>query len=326
MNMLCMLCGKPSNEHQRDPVTGGGSDFFDCPNCGRYLHIDFFAQLVEKNKIVISSFLFETNRHDNHSTAYITLDEQTINQILRDEKIPKTAMQKIEKLLLYFYKKTEHIGQEHYVSSETPLSIAYAKNYNELSNMYQTMDELGWLRDFKPLYADNELSEGVIVLSIAGLTRAEELLSSSRDTGNVTPTICYDAFISHASEDKAGYVDSLVEKLREGGYSCFYDKDAILWGDSLVEQINSGLAKSKVVIVVLSDHFMKKEWPTSELEAVLAMVVSQKTRILPILHNISYDDMCAKYPLLATRLCKDSSRHSLDDIAAEFGKVMERMG
>jgi len=80
----------------------------------------------------------------------------------------------------------------------------------------------------------------------------------------------YDVFISHASEDKADFVNPLVEKLQEGGIAVWYDSLEMQWGKSLREQIDNGIKRSKFAIVVLSKNFFNKQWPKRELDGILA--------------------------------------------------------
>ena len=54
----------------------------------------------------------------------------------------------------------------------------------------------------------------------------------------------YDFFISHASEDKEGFVRQLVEALRSKDVEFWYDEITIGWGDSLRRKIDQGLANT----------------------------------------------------------------------------------
>lgn len=53
----------------------------------------------------------------------------------------------------------------------------------------------------------------------------------------------YDVFISHASEDKKSFVEPLCERLENEKIKLWYDKNEILWGDSIVRKINQGQSK-----------------------------------------------------------------------------------
>lgn len=68
----------------------------------------------------------------------------------------------------------------------------------------------------------------------------------------------YDAFISHASEDKDDLVRPLAEELIKNGLSIWYDEFKLKVGDSLRRSIDAGLARSKFGIVILSPSFFAK--------------------------------------------------------------------
>ena len=80
----------------------------------------------------------------------------------------------------------------------------------------------------------------------------------------------WDAFISHASEDK-DVVVPLAEALRSAGLKIWLDQQVLRLGDSLREKIDEGLADSRFGIVVLSPSFLAKRWPKRELNGMMAV-------------------------------------------------------
>ena len=86
----------------------------------------------------------------------------------------------------------------------------------------------------------------------------------------------FDVFVSHASEDKARFVEPLVAALKERGIRVWYDFEQIRLGDDFRLRIDEGLVRSRFGVVVLSPRFFK-EWPQAELSALFA-----GDRILPI--------------------------------------------
>lgn len=68
----------------------------------------------------------------------------------------------------------------------------------------------------------------------------------------------YDAFISHASEDKSSIARELAQHLVSYRLKVWYDEFTLEIGDSLTEKINHGLANSKFGIVILSNNFFSK--------------------------------------------------------------------
>jgi hypothetical protein len=128
----------------------------------------------------------------------------------------------------------------------------------------------------------------------------------------------YDFFISHASEDKEGFVRELATKLRDLGATVFYDEFTLRVGDSLRRKIDKGLATSKFGVVVLSSAFFGKEWPQKELDGLTAMEVGGRTRILPIWHKVSKDEVAAFSPTLADKVALNTSLKSASEIAREL--------
>lgn len=129
----------------------------------------------------------------------------------------------------------------------------------------------------------------------------------------------YDVFISHATEDKAGFVAKLADALREHGLSVWYDNFTLKMGDSLTASINQGIADSAFGVVILSPSFFSKQWPKRELAAMIAREDNGEKVILPIWHNISKQDVLEHLPLLADKLAVSSA----DGFEAVIKKILE---
>jgi hypothetical protein len=71
----------------------------------------------------------------------------------------------------------------------------------------------------------------------------------------------WDAFISHAADDKDAFVRPLAVGLQSLGAGIWYDEFSLRLGDSLSKSIDQGLAQSRFGIVVLSRAFIGKAWP-----------------------------------------------------------------
>ena len=125
----------------------------------------------------------------------------------------------------------------------------------------------------------------------------------------------YDVFISHATEDKASFVEGLATELRSRGLSIWYDNFTLKWGDKLRQEIDKGLRASKFGIVVLSKSFFEKNWPQEELDGLFQMEMAKRTRILPIWHDITKDELEARSPMLASRLGMSTATSSTREIA-----------
>ena len=127
-----------------------------------------------------------------------------------------------------------------------------------------------------------------------------------------------DFFICHASEDKEGFVRQLAETLEDKGACVWYDEFTLNVGDSLRREIDRGLANSRFGVVILSEAFFKKEWPQKELDGLVALEIQGLSRILPIWHKVSVDEVARYSPMLADKVALNTSLKSVEDIADDL--------
>jgi RNA-directed DNA polymerase len=138
----------------------------------------------------------------------------------------------------------------------------------------------------------------------------------------------FDVFLSHASEDKPK-IRRLKDRLQEIGVRVFFDETSIQWGDSITEKINQGLLRSEYFIPFLTQTFAEKGWTNKELNAAIAMNISRKGRVLPIMDSqFSIDE---NYPLLSETLYKTwpsseaEEEAFIDDVADQILCKIEKI-
>lgn len=116
----------------------------------------------------------------------------------------------------------------------------------------------------------------------------------------------YDAFISHASEDKGLVVQPLVDELKKQGLRIWYDRESMGPGDLLSREINQALTASRVVVLVLSRDYFNKPWAQAEMDAAQAMEMDRPSgapsRLLCVWHGVGADFVLAKAPMLGARI------------------------
>ena len=131
----------------------------------------------------------------------------------------------------------------------------------------------------------------------------------------------FDAFISHASEDKDEFVRPLAERLSKSGIRIWYDEHELQVGDSLREAIERGLAHSNYGIVVLSPHFFAKRWPQRELSGLTAREHNGRKVVLPVWFNLTFEDVEKSAPMLADRIAA-RSQDGMDAVVQGLMKVI----
>jgi hypothetical protein len=107
-----------------------------------------------------------------------------------------------------------------------------------------------------------------------------------------------DVFLCHASADKETHVRPFAAALTSGGITHWLDEAEVGWGDRITEKINEGLGHSRYVVVFLTEAFLRRQWPQTELGSALNMeAATGNVVVLPIM-VASDADVFAQYPLL----------------------------
>lgn len=133
----------------------------------------------------------------------------------------------------------------------------------------------------------------------------------------------YDVFISHANQDKEDLIEKLYQSLQKLGISIFYDKESLEWGDNWKERILNGTKKAEFAIIVISENFFDREWTERELSEFLNRQNRNGQKlILPIVHNITMQQLQEKYPNVADIQAIDSSKYNCNQIALLFAKQL----
>lgn len=133
----------------------------------------------------------------------------------------------------------------------------------------------------------------------------------------------YDAFISHATEDKEDFVNELVRELKACGISVWYDSEQILWGQSLRASIDKGLQKSRFGIVVISPDYIAdgKYWTKAELDGLFQLEDTIGSKLLPIWHNITKAEVLKFSPIIASRKALTTASMTASEIAQHFSGI-----
>lgn len=109
----------------------------------------------------------------------------------------------------------------------------------------------------------------------------------------------FDVFICHASEDKPDIAHPLNEALKSENLRVFIDDEQIFLGDSLIDEINSALRRSRFVVAIISAKSIKKGWPMQELRSVLSQQISTGSkRLIPVIKKEDLAEVMQELPLL----------------------------
>lgn len=150
---------------------------------------------------------------------------------------------------------------------------------------------------------------------------AEHYVSPEGPPAHV-PDPDWDVFISHATEDKETVVRPLAHALQGLRLGVWYDEFELRIGDSLRRKIDTGLARSRFGVVVLSPAFFAKNWPQYELDGLVTREMAGTQVILPLWHQITKAEVMEKSPSLADKVARTTATSTVEEIAQEIHDVV----
>lgn len=128
-------------------------------------------------------------------------------------------------------------------------------------------------------------------------------------------------FLCHAWADRLEDATKLYELLKARNVSVWFSEKDIPLGSSFLREIDKGLAKSRVGIVLVTPALLTR-LPTGgvadrELSALLAT-----DQLIPIIHNTTYDALRMVSPLLASRNGLSTEEDSLEIVANKLAELV----
>lgn len=130
-----------------------------------------------------------------------------------------------------------------------------------------------------------------------------------------------DVFLCHAWDDRKEAAKELHDLLESQGVTVWFSEKDVLLGAPLLREIDKGLAKSRVGIVLVTPAFLKRVAAEGiadkELSALLA-----RDLLVPIVHNTTYEELRNVSPLLGSRSGLSTAEESLEGIAAKLAELV----
>lgn len=130
-----------------------------------------------------------------------------------------------------------------------------------------------------------------------------------------------DVFLCHAWDDRKGAAKDLHDLLEAQGVSVWFSEKDVALGTSLLREIDKGLAKSRVGIVLVTPAFLRRVQgegiADKELSALLA-----RDLLVPVVHETTYDALRDVSPLLGSRSGLDTAEESMKDVATKLAELV----
>jgi hypothetical protein len=130
-----------------------------------------------------------------------------------------------------------------------------------------------------------------------------------------------DIFLCHAWDDRQGAAKELHDHLESRGVKVWFSEKDVGLGVPLMRAIDKGLANSKVGIVLVTPALLKRLEAEGISEKELSALLARE-RLVPILHNTTYEALRDVSPLLGSRSGLSTKEESMADVAAKLAELV----
>ena len=130
-----------------------------------------------------------------------------------------------------------------------------------------------------------------------------------------------DVFLCHAWDDRQAAAKQLHDLLEAAGVKVWFSEKDLGLGVPMMRAIDKGLAASRIGLVLVTPALLarlpKESVADKELSALLA-----GNRLVPIVHNTTYEALRNVSPLLASRSGLDTAEDSMAVIANKIAELV----
>jgi hypothetical protein len=130
-----------------------------------------------------------------------------------------------------------------------------------------------------------------------------------------------DVFLCHAWDDRGGVAKELHDLLESRGVSVWFSEKDVALGTPLLREIDRGLAKSRVGIVLVTPALLRRLQgegiADKELSALLA-----RDLLVPIVHGTTYEALREVSPLLGSRSGLNTTEDTMANVAAKLAELV----
>lgn len=130
-----------------------------------------------------------------------------------------------------------------------------------------------------------------------------------------------DVFLCHAWDDRQGPAKQLHDLLEAAGVKVWFSEKDLGLGVPMMRAIDKGLANSKVGLVLVTPALLERLPKESVADKELSTLLAGN-RLVPIVHNTTYEALRDVSPMLASRTGLDTAEDSMSEVAAKIAELV----
>ncbi len=130
-----------------------------------------------------------------------------------------------------------------------------------------------------------------------------------------------DVFLCHAWDDRKGAAKELCDMLESKGVTVWFSEKDVLLGSPLLREIDKGLAKSRVGIVLVTPSFLKRIQGAGVADKELSALLARDL-LIPVVHNTTFEALRDVSPLLGSRSGLSTDEDSMEGISDKIAELV----
>jgi hypothetical protein len=195
-------------------------------------------------------------------------------------------------------------------------SPSYNDSYSSRSNSSYGNYDSSKGRTQKPRWSKSGSSIFYTTSEINALTPVRKVVEQRADKPDIR-----DIFLCHAWDDRKESALQLNDLLVSNGVTVWFSEKDIPLGTSFLREIDKGLAKSKIGLVLVTPSFLKRVQNEGVAEKELSALLA-RDQLVPIVHNTTYDELRDVSPLLGSRNGLDTQEDTMENIAKKLAELI----
>lgn len=231
-NEKCIICNNSLKEVEKD--SSQSRFHIKCDICGEYYISkeckDFCKteSFIKENSWVLSGII----REKSDCGIVIDINKKNIRELVDINNAPKLVLEKMDRVLLYIYRKTKQAGERFPLNLSVDYPIAFAKSMREFDYIIDNLLKLNFVSKTSAGYG----------IKIEGWKKIAEIEHLYKITGNK----CFVAMWFDPSLENA-FKNGFKKAIRESGYKPLrIDKKE--YNESIYAEIVTEIRQSKLVV------------------------------------------------------------------------------
>lgn len=136
-----------------------------------------------------------------------------------------------------------------------------------------------------------------------------------------------DIFLCHAWDDRQGSAKQLHDLLEAQGVKVWFSEKDVALGTSLLREIDRGLAKSRIGIVLVTPALLSRLDSEGAISDKELSVLLSRDQLVPIAYGTTFEALRNVSPMLASRSgLTITAENTMAKVAAKLAEVVTVLG